>query len=68
MEIERAVRGSSDARLRAKYDAAVYIIRRAYALYPYVRHAPRARSLLFCIHSTSYFTTAPSHTASRPGS
>lgn len=34
MEIERAVRGSGDARLRAKYDAAVYIIRRAYALYP----------------------------------
>jgi hypothetical protein len=38
MEIERAVRGSGDARLLAKYDAAVYIIRRAYALYPYVRH------------------------------
>ncbi|KAJ1283152.1 hypothetical protein BS78_03G107000 [Paspalum vaginatum] len=35
MEIERAVRGSSDARLRAKYDAAVYVIRRAYALYPF---------------------------------
>ncbi|PWZ30161.1 putative FAD synthase [Zea mays] len=35
MEIERAVRGSGDARLRAKYDAAVYIIRRAYALYPF---------------------------------
>jgi hypothetical protein len=45
MEIERAVRGSSDARLRAKYDAAVYIIRRAYALYPYVR---RVHALLFC--------------------
>ncbi|CAO2193072.1 unnamed protein product [Urochloa humidicola] len=36
MEIERAVRGSGDARLRAKYDAAVvYTIRRAFALYPF---------------------------------
>ncbi|CAO2207773.1 unnamed protein product [Urochloa humidicola] len=35
MEIERAVRGSGDARLRAKYDAAIYAIRRAFALYPF---------------------------------
>ncbi|XP_062208298.1 probable FAD synthase [Phragmites australis] len=35
MEIERAVRGSNDARLRAKYDAAVDVIRRAFALYPF---------------------------------
>ncbi|XP_020405770.1 probable FAD synthase isoform X2 [Zea mays] len=35
MEIEQAMRGSSDVRLRAKYDAAVYIVRRAYALYPF---------------------------------
>jgi hypothetical protein len=31
------VRGSGDARLHAKYDAAVHTIRRALALYPYVR-------------------------------
>ena len=36
MEIERAVRGSGDARLRAKFVAAIYTIRRALALYPYV--------------------------------
>ena len=47
MEIERAVRGSGDARLRAKYDAAVYIIRRAYALYPYVRHCTPFRSIQY---------------------
>ncbi|XP_025815659.1 probable FAD synthase [Panicum hallii] len=35
MEIERAVRGSGDARLHAKYDAAVHTIRRALALYPF---------------------------------
>jgi hypothetical protein len=37
MEIERAIRGSSDARLRAKYAAAVHVVRRAFALYPYAR-------------------------------
>ncbi|TVU22473.1 hypothetical protein EJB05_32171, partial [Eragrostis curvula] len=42
MEIERAMRGSSDAQLRAKYDAAVYVVRRAFALYPYARPLPVA--------------------------
>ncbi|KAL6850530.1 hypothetical protein ACP4OV_021157 [Aristida adscensionis] len=35
MEIDRAVRAHGDARLRAKYDAAVYVVRRAFALYPF---------------------------------
>ncbi|KAK3159968.1 hypothetical protein QOZ80_1BG0053540 [Eleusine coracana subsp. coracana] len=35
MEIEQAMRGSSDARVRAKYDAAVFVVRRAFALYPF---------------------------------
>lgn len=35
MEIDRAVRGSSDRRLRTKYDNAVYVVQRAFALYPY---------------------------------
>ncbi|KAK3163539.1 hypothetical protein QOZ80_1AG0005030 [Eleusine coracana subsp. coracana] len=35
MEIEQAMRGSSDARVRAKYDAAVLLVRRAFALYPF---------------------------------
>uniref|UniRef100_A0A0E0JGL1 MoaB/Mog domain-containing protein n=1 Tax=Oryza punctata TaxID=4537 RepID=A0A0E0JGL1_ORYPU len=34
MEIDRAVRGSSDSRLRTKYDNAVYVVQRAFALYP----------------------------------
>ena len=46
MEIERAVRGSGDARLRAKFDAPIYTIRRALALYPYVRSPSRLSSLL----------------------
>ncbi|GJN37858.1 hypothetical protein PR202_gb26853 [Eleusine coracana subsp. coracana] len=29
------MRGSSDARVRAKYDAAVFVVRRAFALYPF---------------------------------
>jgi hypothetical protein len=35
MEIDAAVRASSDGRLRAKYDNAVYVVQRAFALYPY---------------------------------
>ncbi|EEC70347.1 hypothetical protein OsI_01253 [Oryza sativa Indica Group] len=35
MEIDRAVRGSSDRRLRTKYDNAVYVVQRAFALYPF---------------------------------
>lgn len=35
MEIDRAVRASSDSRMRAKYDRAVYAIQRAFALYPF---------------------------------
>ena len=55
MEIERAVRGSGDARLRAKFVAAIYTIRRALALYPYVRSPSRLSSLL----PLHYFTMAP---------
>ena len=57
MEIERAVCGSGDARLRAKYDAAVYTIRQALALYPYVRSpSPLFSSSLRHLH---YFTMGP---------
>ncbi|KAL6626481.1 hypothetical protein ACP70R_030207 [Stipagrostis hirtigluma subsp. patula] len=38
MEIDHAVRAGGDARLRAKYDAAVYVVRRAFALYPRWRY------------------------------
>ena len=55
MEIERAVRGSGDARLRGKFDAAIYTIRRALVLYPYVRSPSRLSSLL----PLHYFTMAP---------
>lgn len=34
MEIDEAVRGCSDRRLRTKYDNAVYVVQRAFALYP----------------------------------
>lgn len=33
MEIDRAIRGSDDRRLKTKYDNAIYVIRRALALY-----------------------------------
>lgn len=46
MEIDRAVRASSDSRMRAKYDRAVYAIQRAFALYPYVRTRPRPPPIL----------------------
>ncbi|KAM0826362.1 hypothetical protein ACQ4PT_068937 [Festuca glaucescens] len=35
MEIDAAVRASSDSRLRTKYDNAVYVVQRAFALYPF---------------------------------
>lgn len=35
MEIDAAVRASSDSRLRTKYDSAVYVVQRAFALYPF---------------------------------
>ena len=35
MEIDAAVRASSDGRLRTKYDNAVYVVQRAFALSPY---------------------------------
>ncbi|CAM0880768.1 unnamed protein product [Alopecurus aequalis] len=35
MEIDTAVRASSDSRLRTKYDNAVYVVQRAFALYPF---------------------------------
>ncbi|KAL6626482.1 hypothetical protein ACP70R_030208 [Stipagrostis hirtigluma subsp. patula] len=35
MEIDEAVRGSSDRRLRTKYANAVYVVQRAFALYPF---------------------------------
>ncbi|KAL6850531.1 hypothetical protein ACP4OV_021158 [Aristida adscensionis] len=35
MEIDAAVRGSSDRRLRTKYANAVYVVQRAFALYPF---------------------------------
>ncbi|KAK9127495.1 hypothetical protein Syun_016292 [Stephania yunnanensis] len=33
MEIDRAIRGSQDRRLKTKYDNAIYVIQRAFALY-----------------------------------
>lgn len=36
MEIDEAIRGSDDTRLKTKYNNAVYVIQRALALYPYV--------------------------------
>ncbi|KAK3159969.1 hypothetical protein QOZ80_1BG0053550 [Eleusine coracana subsp. coracana] len=35
MEIDEAVRGSSDRRMRTKYGNAVYVVQRAFALYPF---------------------------------
>ncbi|GJN06198.1 hypothetical protein PR202_ga23902 [Eleusine coracana subsp. coracana] len=35
MEINEAVRGSSDRRMRTKYGNAVYVVQRAFALYPF---------------------------------
>jgi hypothetical protein len=55
MEIERAARGSGDDRLRSRFDAAVYTIRRALALYPYVRAV--ALASLLCLH-LHYITMA----------
>ena len=55
MEIERAVRGSGDDRLRARFDAAVDTISRALALYPYVRAV--ALASLLCLH-LHYITMA----------
>jgi hypothetical protein len=40
MEIDAAVRASSDSRLRTKYDTAVYVVQRAFALYPYAAPPP----------------------------
>ena len=40
MEIDTAVRASSDSRLRTKYDNAVYVVQRAFALYPYADSTP----------------------------
>ena len=34
MEIDEAVRGCSDCRMRTKYGNAVYVVQRAFALYP----------------------------------
>jgi hypothetical protein len=35
MEIDEAVRGCSDRRMRTKYGNAVYVVQRAFALYPF---------------------------------
>ncbi|AQK89523.1 hypothetical protein Zm00014a_026516 [Zea mays] len=35
MEIDQAVRGCSDRRMRTKYSNAVYVVQRAFALYPF---------------------------------
>ncbi|EEE54271.1 hypothetical protein OsJ_01171 [Oryza sativa Japonica Group] len=55
MEIDRAVRGSSDRRLRTKYDNAVYVVQRAFRASTRLRKLPSALMVLLHLLRAGYY-------------